>query len=286
MGADALALALGAAVLHAAWNLRLAGETDTRAGLAIAAVAGAACCAPIALATWDLDASALPWVAASVALELAYFTLLARAYNAGELSLVYPISRGSAPVIVLLVSVAALDASVSSAQAFGVLLVAAGVLAVRGVRSRAAQDGDPAGRGAAGAGQLALALAVGASIAGYTLVDNEGITHGAALSYLGLMAACTAAINFTIVRVRLGGDAVRAAVSRGTVLAGVGMFASYALVLLALERAEAAPVAAVRESSVVIATALAAIFLRERVTPVRIAGSAVVVAGVALIALG
>ena len=275
MSATALALALGAAVLHAAWNLRLAGEADSRAGLAVAALAGAACCAPIALATWDLETAALPWVALSVALELTYFALLGRAYNAGELSVVYPVSRGSAPVIVLVVSVVALGASFSAREAAGVLLVAAGVIAVRGI-SREVAD----------ARQLALALAVGTAIAGYTLVDNEGITHGAPLSYLGLMAAATALINFVIVRRRLGAAAIRAAYRPGTVLAGAGMFASYALVLLALDRAAAAPVAAVRESSVVIATALAAVLLRERVTRMRLLGSAVVVAGVALIALG
>ena len=69
-------------------------------------------------------------------------------------------------------------------------------------------------------------------------------------------------------------------------IAGVGMWLGYALVLLALQRASAPAVAAVRESSVVIATALAAVVLHERVTPARIAGAAVVVGGIALIALG
>ena len=100
----------------------------------------------MAALTWDVDGAALPYVLASGALELVYFGLLATAYSRADLTFVYPVARGSAPVIVLVVSVAALGAAVSGLQAAGVLAVAAGVLLVRGLGP---------GRGA----DLALALA-------------------------------------------------------------------------------------------------------------------------------
>jgi drug/metabolite transporter (DMT)-like permease len=83
-----------------------------------------------------------------------------------------------------------------------------------------------------------------------------------------------------------GPGALRAAADRRSIAAGVGMVAAYLLVLAALERAEAAPVAALRESSVLIAAAGAALAGRERVPPLRMAGAALVVAGIAAIALG
>jgi drug/metabolite transporter (DMT)-like permease len=169
--------------------------------------------------------------------------------------------------------VIALDAALSGGEAAGVLAFTAGVLLVRGV-----------GRGAARSG-LALALGVAACIAAYTLVDDEGIRHAAALGYFEAVFAITAPIYFAAVALTRGGAALRAAATPRAALAGIAMFAAYAIALAALEIAEAAPVAALRETSVVMATAAAALAARERVPPRRIAGAVVVVAGIAAIAL-
>ena len=123
-------------------------------------------------------------------------------------------------------------------------------------------------------------------IAGYTLLDKGGVRHASPLSYVELEMLVPAIVYATVIGKIRGRGALRAACTKANVIAGVGMWLGYALVLLALQRASAPAVAAVRESSVVIATALAAVVLHERVTPARIAGSAVVVGGIALIALG
>jgi drug/metabolite transporter (DMT)-like permease len=229
--------------------------------------------APVAALTWDVDGAAWPYIAASAALELVYFVLLASAYQRADLSFVYPIARGTAPVMVLVVSVAALGASLSAGEAAGVLAVTAGVLLVRGVGSGAARDG------------LVLALAVAACIAGYTLVDDEGIRHAAAFGYLEAVLAITAPLYAVSVAVTRGAGALRAAATPRSAAAGLAMFGAYALALAALEIAAAAPVAALRETSVVMATAAAALAARERVPPRRLAGAVAVVAGVAAIAL-
>ncbi len=274
MPLSALLLALAAALVHAIWNLLLSDADDTHGASAVAVAFGAVVFAPIAVLTWRLHASALPYAAASSALELLYLALLASAYSVAAMSFVYPIARGSAPVLVLVVGAVALGARVSVLAALGVLFVAGGIVLVRGL-------------GAAGdLRDLALALSVGACIAGYTLVDKRGIVHGAPLSYLELVLGLTAVAYVAGAwRVR-GLAALRAAVSGSTLLAGIGFFGAYALVLAALRLAPAASVAAVRESSVVMATAILAIGGRERIGVRRFAGAATVVAGIALISLG
>jgi len=274
MPLSALLLALAAAAVHAAWNLLLSAEDDTHSASAVALVFGTLVFAPVALLTWRLDSAAVPYVAASSALEVLYLALLATGYSVAAMSFIYPIARGSAPVLVLIAGVVALGATVSVPAALGVVAVALGIVLVRGLSA----SGRPR--------DLALALSVGACIAGYTLVDKHGVTHAGPLSYLELVFGLTAVAYVSGVwRVR-GGAALRAAVNRRTLLAGVGFFGAYALTLAALRLAPAASVSAVRESSVVMATAFLAFSGRERVGRERLAGAAAVVVGIALISLG
>ena len=274
MPVSALLLALAAAAVHAAWNLLLSGEDDTHSASAVALVFGTLVFAPVAVLTWRLESGALPYIAGSSALELLYLALLATGYSVAAMSFIYPIARGSAPVLVLVAGAVAVGASVSVLGAVGVVVVALGIVLVRGVRA----GGRPR--------DLGLALSVGACIAGYTLVDKRGITHAGPITYLELVFGVTA-VGYVlgVWRVR-GGSALRAAVGPRTLLAGVGFFAAYALTLAALRLAPAASVAAVRESSVVMATAFLAFSGRERVGPERLAGAIAVVAGIALISLG
>jgi drug/metabolite transporter (DMT)-like permease len=133
---------------------------------------------------------------------------------------------------------------------------------------------------------LALALSIGGCIAAYTLVDKHGIAHAAPAAYLEVVFAVTAcAYLLGVWRVR-GAPALRAELTLRTVVAGVGFFAAYALVLAALKLAPAASVAAVREASILIATVWLALTRRERVTPERLAGACAVLAGITLVSLG
>jgi drug/metabolite transporter (DMT)-like permease len=208
----------------------------------------------------------------SAAFEGAYFGLLVAAYRRRELSVVYPVARGSAPLLVLMGTAVVLGRHVSVPAAAGVCLVAVGVLLVRGFT-----------RGDEG---VLVALAIGCAIAGYTLVDKEGLHHAAALPYLELVLAPVGLVAVPVVAMRRGLRAIRAELTAPTVGASVASFGAYALVLAALRLAPAPEVAAVRESSIVIAALLAAAFLRERVSLKRMAGAVVVAGGVALIALG
>jgi drug/metabolite transporter (DMT)-like permease len=268
---DALALTLAAAILHAGWNVFLRGSADVEARFAAVLALSVLLFAPVAAATWSVSWAVAPYVAGSAAFESLYFALLVAAYKRRELSVVYPVARGSAPLLVLLGTAVVLGRHVSAGAAIGVCLVAVGVLLVRGIT-----------RGAEG---VLIAIAIGCSIAGYTLVDKDGLHHAAALPYLELVLAPVALVAVPVVALRRGADALRAQLTTTTAVVAVGAFGAYALVLAALRLAPAPEVAAVRETSIVLAALLAAVFLREHVGPKRFAGAAVVAGGVALIAL-
>ncbi len=118
----ALALALGAAVLHAGWNVLLARSRDVRAATTVALVVGVVVFAPFAAIGWRVEAAAIPWIVASALLEVVYYFLLTAAYSRSDLSLVYPIARGAAPVLVLLGATVA-GVTLGAWQALGVVVV-------------------------------------------------------------------------------------------------------------------------------------------------------------------
>lgn len=270
MPAEALALALSAAVIHAIWNTLLAGSRDPQAFAGAVLLVGAVVGAPAVFFFWDVHAAVWPFIVATSTLELAYFILLAHAYTRAELSLVYPLARGLAPILVLVGALVFTAAATTPRQVAGVLLVGGGVLLVRGLRR---------GRGAL------TAVAIACTIAAYTVVDKHGVRHASPVVYLELMSIFTG-LGYAIFISRLRGvAALRRAFDSRSVLAGAGTFAAYACVLAALQLASAASVAAVRESGVLVATALGAIVLRERVTVWRCAGACLVVSGVVLLSL-
>jgi drug/metabolite transporter (DMT)-like permease len=273
MPTSALVFALSAAFVHALWNVLLARAADIQAATAVALLIAQIVFAPVAVLTWDVEAAVWPYLIGSGVFELVYFALLAVAYRRAPLSVVYPLARGTAPVLVLLVGVIALGRGTSWGQALGVCLVGAGVLFVRGL-SRAA---DPVG--------VAFGLAIAGCIAAYTLIDKRGIEHAGPIPYLELsMLGPSMLYAFAVGRVK-GVEALRAEVKLPTLVAGVATFGGYSLVLAALARASAASVAAVRETGVVIAALLAGVVLHERVGPLRILGAALVAGGVALLSL-
>ena len=260
-------------MVHATWNFLVARERDPQAATALGGVIGALLLIPVVIPTWHVESEAVPFALASAALHVGYFALLALAYTRADLSVVYPLARGSAPVLVLIGAVLILSESPSALQAVGVLLVGAGVMLVRGLSG-----------GADRAGEL-LGLSVGVTIAAYPVVDKQGVEHAAPLPYLMVLFAPSSLVYFAWIA-RRRGRAITAELRPVTVLVGAGMIGAYGLTLAALQLGPASGVAATRETSILIATLLGAVFLKERVGPMRAFGAAAIVAGVAAVALG
>lgn len=269
MSPIALGLALLAAAAHSLWNLLIARTRETQVATAVALLTGVIVFAPVAMWSWQVSTEAIPYLAISALLELVYFVLLARAYGSSELSVVYPLARGSAPVFVLIVGGAR-----SPLQVLGVLLVALGTVLVRGIGKRGRWLDVSAG------------LLIGACIASYTLIDQRGVQFANPTAYLELVLVVPALLYAGLIILNTSPRMFREAVRPESVLAGVLMFVAYGLTLTALQLSPASAVSAVRETSVVIAVALASRFLNETVGYLRLGGSIVVTAGVVAVALG
>ncbi len=268
----AFGLAIASAFVHALWNLLLARARDSQAATAVALITGTVVFAPVAALTWDIHAGAWGYLAGSAALEVAYFALLAAAYDRGELSLVYPVARGSAPLLVALFSVVVLGTGLHALTVAGVALVATGVVLVRGMR-------------AGGREPLLFALAIGTTVASYTLLDKAGLRHAQPFTYLELVVLPSALVYPLWIGRR---RSLRAELRPPILLAGIAMFGAFGIALAAIRLAPQAyvpGVQALRETSVVIAVAAGGVFLGEQVGRARLAGAGVVVAGVVALAL-
>ena len=276
MSGTAFALAFTAAWLHAGGNVFLGRRSEPEAAVALMLLIGVVAFAPVAALTWRVETEAVPYIVASALLELGYFAFLAAAYRAADVGLVYPVARGSAPVLALLGAVVIMGRSTSAGQIVGVVAVTIGILLVCGV---GIADASSDRRG------VLLALATAVFIAGYTLVDKEGLEHAGPIPYIELVLIGPALVYGAFVLRTRGGAAIRGEATPRLVLVALLLFGTYILVLLALREAPAASVSAVRETSVVIATVLAALAAHQPLRPSRVAGASLVALGVALVAL-
>jgi drug/metabolite transporter (DMT)-like permease len=272
MPALALIYALMSAVTSAIWNMLLKGARDTEAASAVGLAMGAIAFSPT-LAFAHFHRAVWPYLALSAGLELAYFILLATAYRVAEMSLVFPLARGLAPFNVLIFGLVVLGDRVTAGEVIGVLVLASGAVAVRGIRA--------VGRAA----DVGLAVLISFCVAGYTLVDKHGVTLASPAAYFELIVIAISVPYLLLVGQTKGVGALRAEIGLRAGAIGIGVIGGYDLILEALRLAAAAPVAAVRESSVVIGTGLAAVVLHERVGRARWIGVALVTTGVVVLAL-
>jgi phosphonate utilization associated putative membrane protein len=233
-------------------------------------------------------AAALPFIAASLLIHIAYYVTLAGAYKHGDLGLTYPIMRGSAPLLVALGSSLVLGETLSALAWAGVLGITIGVALVG-----LSHPGEALHHRRA----LRFAGANAVVIAAYTFVDGSGVrltvAHGAsALSYVLLLFVLDGVPYPAMVvlkRDAAGRRGILAYARRRWPLAALGGAASigsYAIALWAMTHAPVAAVSALRETSVLFATLLGAWLLKERLGAQRLAGAGVIVAGVMALRFG
>ena len=281
MSPTALLLVLLAALCHSGWNLIV--KTDPRR-LEIQSGAlwvGALICAPVLYfhSPWELPPQAWVAVVVSAALESAYVLALSSAYAAGDMSLVYPVARGSGSVLVPPLAVLLLGERLSWQGIVGIGLVVLGIFLSHGALTgwAAARAHRPA---------LGWALLTGVLIASYSLVNKVGVSLVPVPLYAFLVFLADAMI-VRLVRWRLGAAPVfrREAPWGPMVAVGILMMGAYLAVLAAMAHAPVSYVVAAREVSVVVAALIGVLLLRERHSLVRVAGAVVIFGGLCAIAL-
>lgn len=263
---------LGAALLHAGWNavLKRRGEpllatVLVTTGAALAAAIALPFLAPPDRASW-------PFIAASSVLQTVYYLLLIATYRAGDVSHAYPLMRGSAPLLVALANGMLTGEVLSGAQWLAMLLICGGVLALW----LGARGGRPQGSA------TRFALLTACVIAGYTLVDGIGVRRsGAPAAYTLWIFLFT---GLAVAALTLPGRqrALLAFARANPLVAPLGGLASvgsYGIALWAMTLAPVAAIAALRETSILFATAIAAFVLGERVGRVRIAAACLIACG-------
>lgn len=271
----AVAAVLVGAFLHAAWNVGIRGGSDRNHSAALL-VGGAALIAAVLLPVLPAPhPEAYSYIARSSVLHIVYFTLVAKAYERAGLSLVYPAMRGTAPVLTALIAVIFLNEALNPAGWTGIVLISGGIALMA---RRGGTPGEQAG--------LAIALGNSIIIAAYTVNDALGARASEApLSYT-LWVFLLGAVP-TVVLLHRGRRISWPSFSelRYGVGSGACSIASYALALWALTRAPIAPIAALRETSMVFGVILAYLFLGER--PSRRGWTAVmaIIAGAVLLRL-
>jgi drug/metabolite transporter (DMT)-like permease len=268
-----------AAVFHATWNAMLKASENPLALATRALTWGTVLSLPPVAVAWLLSGRpGLPlagWLIAlaSAFLELIYFIALSTAYQRGELSVVYPIARGTAPLLAVLVGLLLLGERLHPSAGLGVVALLAGIWAVR----------RPSLAGSA----LWPALLTGVMIAAYTSLDRIGVRLGSPWIYgwlLWLFGAILL-VAFTTLRRVPGSRLIDQ--PRLSVAVGVLMTAAYFMILFALSVAPLAIIAPLRESAIVLVTAWGIWRLGERRGAwLRVAGALVIVVGIALLTIG
>jgi uncharacterized membrane protein len=291
-----------AAILHVAWNVRLKTAGDPLRAATIGMLAAAVAIVPGGALIWWLDgARTLP--ADGVALgitsgvvEAVYFIFLAAAYRRGDLSVVYPLARGSAPLLAVAVGVVALGERLGVAGSFGVVALLAGFLWLQrpwralALARRGARGGEA--RRTALDSPVLFALATGVTIATYTTIDRLGTRLIEPVPYAAILWATSCVVLVGWVVLVAGGDLFRDGMvsARRAAVGGWLTLGAYLCILVALSVAPLSGVAPLRESATVFAAAWGSVRMGEAADRAevgrRIGASVLIVGGALLLATG
>jgi drug/metabolite transporter (DMT)-like permease len=280
----ALVLVVCAAGLHAGWNAIAKRGGDPVVFLWLATVASTSVLLPIGLvyfALYGLPAAAVPFVIATIVLHAVYFYALGRSYAAGAYSLVYPVARGLGVALVPVVAWLLLEERLSPLGTAGIVLVVAGIATLHLLPGGEASPATAGGVGRA----LLWPVLTGLTIAGYSLVDKAGVARLNPLPYMLLLEGGCALLGLPLLGVRRAAVRRELVGWRGIVLAAVMSSLAYTLVLFAFQLSKTAYVVASRELSIVLSAVIGSLWLREGRLGPRLTGAAIVLAGVACIAL-
>jgi drug/metabolite transporter (DMT)-like permease len=268
------AAVLAAAVIHAIWNAIAHGIKDQLLAFALIGVGGIAVAIPLVILAPLPREKAWPYLAASIAIHVLYNLGLMRAYRYGEFSQVYPLARGTSPLVVTILAAAFVHEKPSLPQLAGVLIISVGLIVLVG-------SGKRPGRAA-----FLAAVGTGLTIAAYTTVDGVGVrASGSSVGYIGwlmLLESLCVPLWALIRRRSVITKQPRTTIAAGLVAGALSVLA-YGLVLWAQTRGALAPIAALRETSVIFGAIIGTVAFREPFGRSRIAATIVVSAGIILL---
>jgi drug/metabolite transporter (DMT)-like permease len=269
-----VALALTAAILHASWNAFLRSGADRLWSITVMGVTGILVAFPVMLwLPWPTPIG-LAYVLGSSVLQVAYSVFLVFAYRLGDLGQVYPVVRGSVPLLVTLGGFLLTGQTIGQSQLLGVGLVAIGIMSLSLGKTRAPTS------------SILWALLTGLIIASYATVDSNGVKHfadpRAYAAWVLFTYGVLLIIAYVVMRGRLVID-LRQRESWKALGGGVFVLIAYGVVIIAYSMGPAGPITAIRETSVVFAMLIGRLFLGETLTPRRILACVVVATGAILI---
>jgi len=274
-----MAIVLLAALLHATWNF-LVKSTDDKYLSMSAVVIGHAPFAVLGILFSPLPSpESLPYILVGSLLHVGYQLFLLASYRLGDLSQVYPLARGIAPLIVTVVSVAYLGVRLSSFECAGIIIIAAGISSLSLVRRTDHRRSYHA---------VFFSLMTGGFIAAYSLIDGIGARQaGTALGFYGCLSLINALVFAVIMRFLRPGTIKEVFGRNGrlALLGGGASFFAYALVIWAFTRAPIALVTALRETSIIFAMLLGIFVLKERFGPVKVIATCCILLGMVLLRL-
>jgi drug/metabolite transporter (DMT)-like permease len=261
------------AVLHAAWNVLVKSGGDKLLDVALLAGASAVV-SGMMLPFLPLPApESWPYIVASALVEVGYFALVAAAYRTGDLSYVYPIMRGSAPLLTALAAGWFVTDRLTPGNWFGILLISTGLLLL---------PADQWLRGRFHVASTLFAFATAVVICIYTLIDGMGSRlSGNAFSYVAWMMVLNGSLLALFLLLRQRAAAMQRIRARCLPILGGGLcaWASYAIALWAMNHAPIAMVAALRETSVIFGSVFASVLLNEKLGVARYAAALLVCVG-------
>ncbi len=268
---------IGAAVLHAIWNAVVKGGHDKHLSMTAIVLGHAPIAITVVLIVPIPDPASWPYLIAGIALHVGYQLLLLTSYRFGDLTQVYPIARGTAPMLVAGVSVVFLGVTLSGSELLAILMIAIGVLSLSLVRQ---YDGLRNSRAAA------LAFTTGCFIAGYSLVDGLGARQaGTALGFFAWLSLVNTFVFTLIMAITKPGLIRRVRIEAVGVLiiGGGGSFVAYGLVVWAFTQAPIALVTALRETSIIAALFIGVFILKERLDLAKVASTVITLSGAILL---
>ncbi|MEP2268381.1 MAG: DMT family transporter [Hyphomicrobiales bacterium] len=255
---------IGAALLHACWNALVKSGADKTLSMGAVIIGHL----PIALVLIPFvplpTMESLPYIAAGIVLHFGYQMFLLKSYQTGDLTQVYPIARGSAPLVVALVSVLLLEVHLEGLEILAITIIGTGIISLALVRHSDGRRNKHAAM---------LALVTGLFIASYSLVDGLGARlAGTALGYYSWLSVANGMAMIAYLRLK-SPETLRAIPTKGMrimVLGGGGSFIAYAIVTWAFTQAPIALVTALRETSIIFALLIGVFFLKERLNLIKV----------------